>query len=279
MLQLFKTEIKKFKDNSTIKLLGIFFIALTPFVILTLKGIFKDATGPISIINKAISEIYDLPMVWEYQGYAASWLVFFFLGFMVLQMFTNEVSQRTMRQNIIFGYTKKEFFTAKVSVIIFLAICATILYALSSAIIGMIHTPGFDLELLLDNNWAILRFFISTIGTLFFALLVAVVFRRGGLSMFIYFAYPLILEPIMRGLTIWALIRGGKPSWTIMNYFPMNTIEDLMVFPFIRIFSDFLNIHENMSPVHSYPIAIGMGIVYTALFLFLAWKSFEKSDI
>ena len=275
MLQLFKTEIKKFKDNSTIKLLGIFFIALMPFVILTLKGIFKDATGPI----KAISEIYDLPMIWEYQGYAGSWLVFFFLGFMVLQMFTNEVSQRTMRQNIIFGYTKKEFFTAKVTVIIFLTICATILYALSSAIIGMIHTPGFDFELLMDNNWAILRFFISTLGTLFFALLVAVIFRRGGLSMFIYFAYPLILEPIMRGLTVWALIKGGKPNWTIMNYFPMNTIEDLMVFPLIRTSSDFLNIHENMSPVHSYPIAIGMGIVYTALFLFLAWKSFERSDI
>ena len=275
MLQLFKTEIKKFKDNSTIRLLGIFFIALTPFVILTLKGIFKNATGPI----KAISEIYDLPMIWEYQGYAASWLVFFFIGFMVLQMFTNEVSQRTMRQNIIFGYTKKEFFTAKVSVIICLTVVATILYAISSTIIGMVHTPGFDFELLMDNNWVILRFFISTLGTLSFALLVAVIFRRGGLSMFIYFAYPLILEPIMRGLTVWALIKAGKPSWTIMNYFPMNTIEDLMVFPLIRTSSDFLNINENMTPVHSYPIAIGMGTVYTALFLYLAWKSFEKSDI
>jgi hypothetical protein len=119
-----------------------------PFVILTLKGILKDATGPV----KAISEIYDLPMIWEYQGYAGSWLVFFFLGFMVLQMFTNEVSQRTMRQNIIFGYTKREFFTAKVIVVICLSIIATLLYTLSAAIIGMIHTPGFDFELLLDNN-------------------------------------------------------------------------------------------------------------------------------
>lgn len=275
MLQLLKTEIKKFKSNSTITLLVVFFTLLMPFVILTLKGIFKDATGPI----KAISEIYDLPMIWDYQGYAGSWLVFFFLGFMVLQMFTNEVSQRTMRQNIIFGYTKKEFFTAKVIVIICLSIFATLLYAISSAVIGMIHTPGFDFELLMDNNWAILRFFISTLGTLFFALLVAVVFRRGGLSMFIYFAYPLILEPIMRGLVIYGLIKSGNPSWTLMNYFPMNTIEDLMTFPLIRTSSEFLNVHENMTLVHSYPIAIGMGITYSVLFLFLAWRSFKNSDI
>jgi len=275
MLQLLKTEIKKFKSNSTITLLIVFFTLLMPFVILTLKGVFKDATGPI----KAISEIYDLPMIWDYQGYTGSWLVFFFLGFMVLQMFTNEVSQRTMRQNIIFGYTKKEFFTAKVTVIICLSIFATILYAFSSAVIGMLHTPGFDFELLMDNNWAILRFFISTLGTLFFALLVAVVFRRGGLSMFIYFAYPLILEPIMRGLVIYGLIKSGKPNWTLMNYFPMNTLEDLMTFPLVRTSSDFINVHENMTLVHSYPIAIGMGIVYSALFLFLAWRSFKKSDI
>ncbi len=275
MIQLLKTEIKKFRSNSTVTLLGIFFIALMPFVILTLKGIFKNATGPI----KAVSEIYDLPMIWEYQGYAGSWLVFFFLGFMVLQMFTNEVSQRTMRQNIIFGYTKKEFFTAKVSVIICLSIFATVLYAISSAVIGMIHTPGFDFELLMDNNWAILRFFISTLGTLFFALLVAVVFRRGGLSMFIYFAYPLILEPIMRGLTIWGLIRIEKPSWTLMNYFPMNTIEDLMAFPLVRTSSDFLNVHSDMTVVHSYTTAIIAGVIYTALFLFLAWRSFKNSDI
>ena len=275
MLQLLKTEIKKFRSNSTITLLLIFFTALMPFVILTLKGIFKDATGPI----KALSEIYDLPMIWDYQGYAGSWLVFFFLGFMVLQMFTNEVSQRTMRQNIIFGYTKKEFFTSKVVVIICLTIFATVLYAISSAVIGMIHTPGFDFELLMDNNWAILRFFISTLGTLFFALLVAVVFRRGGLSMFIYFAYPLIVEPIIRGLIIYGLIKAGKPSWTLMNYLPMNTIEDLMTFPLIRTSNDFLNVHENMTLVHTYPIAIGAGAVYTGLFLFLAWKSFKNSDI
>ena len=275
MLQLLKTEIKKFKSNSTITLLGVFFLALMPFVILTIKGLSKEASGPI----KAMSEIYDLPMIWEYQGYIGSWMVFFFLGFMVLQMFTNEVSQRTMRQNIIFGYTKKEYFTAKVVVIVCLSILATILYALSSSIIGMIHTPGFDFELLMDNNWAISRFFISTLGTLFFALLIAVVFRKGGLSMFLYFAYPLILEPILRGLTIYGLIKIKKPEWTLMNYFPMNTIEDLMVFPLIRTSSDFLNIHANMNPVHSYTTAMIAGSVFTILFLFLAWKSFEKSDI
>lgn len=275
MLQLLKTEIKKFRPNSTIVLLLIFFSALTPFAILTIKGIFKDSSGPV----KVLSEIYDFPMIWEYQGYAVSWFVFFFLGFMVLQMFTTEVSNKTMRQNIITGYTKKEYFTAKVVVIIALALSATLLYTITSMIIGAYHTPGWDLELLMDNNWAITRFFISSLGTLFFALLVATVFRKGGLSMFIYFSYPLILEPILRWITVYFIVKVDKPSFTIMNYFPMNTLEDLMVFPLIRTTSDFFNVKEGMSFVHNQSTAMIFGSIYTVMFLILAWRSFKYSDI
>jgi hypothetical protein len=97
--------------------------------------------------------------------------------------------------------------------------------------------------------------------------------------MFIYFAYPLILEPILRWLTIWLQIKIDKPEWTLMNYYPMNTIEDLMVFPLIRTTSDFININAKMTLVHSYATAMIVGSIFAALFLFLAWKSFEKSDI
>lgn len=275
MLQLFKTEIKKFKYNSTIKLLIIFFIALMPASILLLKGIFKDATGPI----KVISEIYDLPMIWDYQGYAGSWFVFFFLGFAVIQMFTSEVSYKTMRQNIITGYTKKEYFMSKLIVIVVLSILATVIYTLSAAIIGMLHTPGFDLELLMDNNWAITRFFIMSLGTLSFALLISVVFRKGSLAMFMYFAWPLIIEPLLRWATVYFVLESGNPKFTIMNYFPCNTIEDLMVFPLVRTSSDFISVNADMTVVHPYSIAIGMSIVYTLLFIFLAWKKFKDSDV
>jgi len=228
--ELLSTEIKKFRYHSTVTLLLAFFTILMPVAILALKSIFKDSTGPI----KFLSELYDLPMIWEYQGYAGSWFVFIFLGFMVLQMYTNEISYRTVRQNIITGYTKKEFFTAKVVTIVAISIFATTIFTLSSMAIGMYHTPGFDLELLFDNNYAIIRFFLMCLGTLFYALLIAVT---------------------------------------------LNTIEDLFTFPPIRQGADVLNFHKDMNPVHPYWIAIGMSVIFTAGFLYLAWKKFDNTDI
>ena len=273
--ELLSTEIKKFRYHSTVTLLLIFFTLLMPFVILSLKSIFKESSGPI----KFLSELYDLPMIWEYQGYAGSWLVFIFLGFMVLQMYTNEVSYRTVRQNIITGYTKKEFFMAKVVAIVAISLFATAIYTVSCMAIGMYHTPGFDLELVFDNNYAVIRFFLMCLGTLFYALLIAVTFKKGGLSMIMYFLFPLVLEPILRGLTIYGLIKIDKPNWTAMNYWPLNTIEDLFTFPPIRQGADVLNFHKDMSPVHPYWIAIMMSTVFAAGFLYLAWRKFDNTDI
>lgn len=269
MLQLLKTEYKKFRYNSTVSLLFIVFALLFPFAILTGKSILKNPEPPFP--SNAI--FYEFPTVWEYQGYVGNWLVFFILGFMVLHMFTSEVSYKTMRQNIITGYTKKEYFISKLIVIVCLAVFATILYALSCLAYGMIHTNGFDLELVLDNNWAISRFFIMCMGYMSFAFLVANVLRSGGLSMFLYFAFALILEPIIKGTLLYFFKNSA------MNYLPLNTIEDLMCFPLYRTSSDFLQTEAGVSIVNDFDVTIGLSIVYTLIFLALSWWKFKKSDV
>ncbi len=269
MLTLFKTEIKKFVGNSTVTLLFVLFSTLFPIVILTGKSIMKQVPPPLPS-NKVF---YEFPTVWDYQGYVGNWLVFFLLGFMILHMFTSEVSYRTMRQNIITGYTKKEYFISKLIVIFALAIIATVLYTVSSTIIGMIHTPGFDMDLVMDTNWAPARFFLMSLGYMSFAFLIANIFRKGGLSMFMYFTYSLMLEPIIKGIHLY-LVKNSS-----INYWPLNTIEDLMAFPLLRASQSFINSDYNFDMVHTHTIAFGMSLVYTVLFLILSWKIFSKSDI
>lgn len=269
MLQLLKTEYKKFRYNSTVSLLFIMFTLLFPTVILTGKSILKNPSPPFP----SNSIFYEFPTVWEYQGYVGNWLVFFIMGFMVLHMFTSEVSYKTMRQNIITGYTKKEYFLSKMIVIVSLSIYATVIYLLSSLILGMLHTPGFDFELMFDNNWATTRFFIMCMGYMCFAFLIANVMRSGGLSMFLYFAFALVLEPIVKGIMLYYLKNSA------MNYLPLNTIEDLMCMPLFRTSSDFLQTEAGVSAVNDFPTTITLSIVYTAIFIGLAWLKFKKSDI
>ncbi|MDF1699013.1 MAG: ABC transporter permease [Saprospiraceae bacterium] len=269
MLQLLKTEYKKFRYNSTVSLLFILFTVLFPTVILAGKSILKNPSPPFPSNNI----FYEFPTVWEYQGYVGNWLVFFIMGFMVLHMFTSEVSYKTMRQNIIAGYTKKEYFISKMIVIVCLAVYATIIYTLSCLVLGMIHTTGFDMELVFDNNWASTRFFIMCMGYMCFAFLVANVLRSGGLSMFLYFAFALILEPIIKGAMLYYLKNSA------MNYLPLNTIEDLMCMPLFRTSSDFLQTEAGVSVVNDLNVTIGLSIVYTVLFVVLAWVKFKKSDV
>lgn len=269
MLQLLKTEYKKFRYNSTVSLLFTVFTILFPFVILSGKSILKNPAPPFP----SNSIFYEFPTIWEYQGYVGNWLVFFILGFMVLHMFTSEVSYKTMRQNIITGYTKKEYFTAKLLVIICLAVFATILYAFSCLAYGMIHTPGFDFELVFDNNWAISRFFIMSMGYMSFAFLVANVMRSGGLAMFLYFAFALILEPIIKGILLYFFKNSA------MNYLPLNTIEDLMCFPLFRTSNDFLKTDTGVSIVNDLNTTILFSVIYTVLFIVLSWVKFNKSDV
>ncbi len=268
MLSLLKTEYRKFRYNSTVSLLFILFVVLLPTVILAGKSILKNPSPPIPS-NRIF---YEFPTVWEYQGYVGNWLVFFILGFMILHMFTSEVSYKTMRQNIITGYTKKEFFTAKMLVIVSLAILATVIYTLSCLILGMIHTKGFDMELMLDNNWASTRFFIMSMGYMSFAFLVANVFRRGGLSIFFYFAFALILEPIIKGAMFYFLKNSA------MNYLPLNTIEDLMCMPLFRTSKEFIE-EAGVEVVNDLNITMGLSVVYTSLFIWLAWIRFKSSDV
>ena len=269
MLQLLKTEYKKFRKNSTVSLLFIVFTLLLPTVILAGKSILKNPAPPLPS-NRIF---YEFPTVWEYQGYVGNWLVFFILGFMVLNMFTSEVSYKTMRQNIITGYTKKEYFTSKLLVIISLAVYATVIYLLSCLILGMIHTKGFDFELIFDNNWATTRFFIMCMGYMSFAFLVANLLRSGGLSMFLYFAFALILEPIIKGVMLYYLKNEA------MNYLPLNTIEDLMCMPLFRTSSEFIKTEAGVDVVNSFPVTMTLSTVYTLLFIALAWWNFRKSDV
>ena len=269
MIQLLKTEFKKFRHNSTVSLLFYAFAILFPFIILIGKSFLNNPQPPVPT-NRIF---FEFPTVWEFQGYIGSWLVFVILGYMVLHMFTTEVSYKTMRQNIITGYTKKDFFISKVLVIVCLSLFATALYFISCLILGKIHTPNSDFELTFHNDWASVRFFIMSMAYMSFALLMAVLLRRGGLAMFLYFAVALILEPIAKGV-IYYYFKSNA-----MNYLPLNLIEDLMPSPIIRMTSDYIEQGIGVESLTDFATTIPLAIVYTLMFIGLAWWRFNKSDI
>lgn len=269
MKDLLLLEWKKFGNNAVVRALGLIYILIAPFVILAGKDVFKDMPPPMP----SSKLFYEFPTVWDYQGYIGNWLVPFCLGFLAIYIVTSEVSNRTMRQNIIIGMTRKEFFFSKLYSILFMAVVATILYAVSTLIIGIIHTDEPDLALIFDNNWAIARYFLLCIGYMSFALMLAFVIRKGTLTILFYFLYVMMLEPIFMLIHVYYFKNSSR------NYWPINSMEDLMPFPLFKLPDYFVNKEWDFNLLLPYTHAMGMTVLYSTLFIGLAYYRFMKKDI
>lgn len=262
-------EYKKFSRNNVVLVLIMIYILLAPVIILTGKDIFKSVPPPLP--SSAV--FYEFPTVWDYQGYVGSWMVSFCLGFLIIYIITSEVSNRTMRQNIITGMTRKEWFQAKLFVMFGMAVIVTIIYAISSILIGILHTDGYDAELIMDNNFALVRYFLMSIGYMSFAFFLAFIIRKGTLAILTYFLWVMMLESIFKVIHVYFFRNRSA------NFWPMNATEDLMPFPIFKLPDYYINKEWGFKILLSYPEAAVVSIIYSALFIALAWWSFSKRDI
>ena len=226
IVNLLVTEWLKFRKNAVISLLGIMFLIFMPTTLFIGKQ-WQNLPKPLP--NNSI--FFEFPSMWSYLGYIGNWYVFFFIGLMVVFMITSEMNYKTLRQNIISGYTRQTFFKAKLFSMIVLCIIATAIYTLVGLAIGLVHTEGSTLSSALSNNLAIPRFFLMSLGYCSLAFLISFVIRRSGISVLFYLCYTLMIEPFLRwGLHFGQLEIKNKS----VNFYPANSFEDLMPNPLFR---------------------------------------------
>lgn len=266
--ELFKLEWSKFRKNTTISLLMVFFLLFFPACLY-----FGRILDNIPDVFPVKVNIYEFPSIWEYLGYAGNWIVFFFLGVLVIYTVTIEVSNKTMRQAIIMGMSRKKFFIAKVMNVLWLSLFATLFYFLLSLVFGIIQSDEVSFKIIMDNDLAIIRFFLMCFGYLSFALFLAFLFRKAGLAVFFYISYVIIIEPLLKSLT-----RKYLFSNDYLNYFPLNAMEDLMPMPLFK-YAEKLPNDIDYTFLLSHKEAIILTIVYSAIFLGFTYFRFLKKDI
>lgn len=228
---------------------------------------------PIPPVLLSNDVFFEFPTVWEWMGFAGNWLVFFCLGFVAVHIITSEVSNKTMRQAVINGQTRTEFFIGKVIFIVTLSFLATVYFALATFVIGWFNTDSPTIGLALEGWPAILRYFLMCLGYLSFGLMIGIVIRRSGIAVLTFWSYILFLEPAIRWL-------GHKKIFNneTMNYWPMNAVEDLQPFPFYK-FASFIPSEVKFDFLLDYKVAVILTCFYTVLFIGLAYWSLLKKDM
>ena len=221
MNQLLKIEWLKVKRYTTFWVIaGLFIVTMTALNILIAKGILP-MSGDGKHGPSVLSSDYSFPRVWVNIGWWSS-LFINFLAILVIIVTTNEFVYRTNRQNVIDGYSKMQFFNAKILTVFAISLAATLYFFVAGAVFGRIYSGSFK-DLFVDIK-IVGYFFILTVDYLGLAVLLALLIRRSGLAICLFLLYSMFLENIFK----WIInINAPKPYGNLLMLQASDELFDL----------------------------------------------------
>ncbi len=217
-------------------------------------------------IDPSLIPFYDFSDLWQNVTYLATFFKIF-LGFIVVISMTNEYEYKTVRQNIIDGMTKGELISAKLLVILLLAMINTLFIMVLGLVLGWAYSPVQGWDVMFDHAGFLGAYFLEVLTFLVFALLVAMLIKRTGFAIVLLAFYALFIEPI--GVL---LLSELYQEYTFHQYFPIRAINNLIPIPFgkyiFREVQDFVAIKD-----------VIVVFVYLGLFTFLNYWILKAKDI
>lgn len=205
---------------------------------------------------------YAFPKVWQTVGFMSSWLLYF-PGILFIMLLTNEFNFKTHRQNIIDGWTRKEFVTVKFVFAILFSAVATFFNILVALLFGLITTGSHFSFTGFENVGYLL---IQTIAYISFAMFLAVLFRKSGAAIAVFFLYGLIFEWLI------TVLINFQFNLTPLGYFlPLQVTDVMLPIPFGNkvIYKDAPDVW----------ILVVASLLYIFGYYFFALKKFTTEDL
>lgn len=249
---------------------------IVPFSVLILSSIKIDFFGYFTI-DLAQTGIFNFPLIWHIIPFFASYFKLFF-ALIVVSMIANEYSNRTIKQNLIDGLSKKEFILSKFYFILVYTFLSTLFIGFATLAIGLIHSAHTDFSVLLIDIEFIGAYFFKLLGFFSFCLFMAVLIKRSafalGAMVVTAFVELIIYENIQWN---WA---NEEIATNIMRFAPFTALYNLINQPIQRIIMisspDKTNLAYDYA-VHWHEIAII--VVWTFIFIYASYYLLKKRDL
>lgn len=205
---------------------------------------------------------YSFPVVWQMTAFTSSFLLFI-PGLLMIISVTNEYSYKTHRQNIIDGWTRRDFIVSKMLLAIFLAIVSTLMVMITATVFGFLEgSHDFSTEKFQFIGY----FFLQALSYIMAALLLAVLIKRGGMAIGIYFLYTAVIENVIKSILNHYFNGIGQ-------YMPLQSTDELIPAPLLdRIKSQF-------TAPPDYPVLLVVALVYLVSYFVVTAVKFEKDDL
>jgi len=258
MIKLLSIELKKIIPYPTFWIFAGLYVMMVLLVFCVIPSIHLPG-GPSSLLS--VKSYYTFPDIWHTLTYIAGFFNLL-LGVLVVILITNEFNFRTARQNIIDGWSVVNFITAKIILIVFLAICTTVFVFLLGMIYGLIASPSMDTTSIFSEISFILAYFVQALAYLCFALFMGALFKKAGIGIIFFMLYSKIIEPLI----------GWKLPKAISDYLPFHNISSLIDNPAFKLVGISV---QNSSPLD---IHFLFTLIYSCIFLIATYLLFTKRD-
>ena len=268
--------IKLWNNKSSRVLILAYFLLLTS---IALVAAIKFDIGPVKF-HLAEQGIFNFPYIWHFNTFITAFFKLF-LAIVIVSMMANEYSNKTIKQNLIDGLSKKEFFLSKFLTVIAFALISTIFVFVVSMILGLIYSDYNELSIIFSDMEFLLAFFVKLVGFFSFCLFLGILVKRSAFALGFLILWQ-VFEGFVRGMIRWKLF-DGETTDAIMGIFPLNAMFNLIKEPFSRLgavqtVAD--QIGEELAldyHVQFYEILIVIG--WTAIFVYLSYALLKKRDL
>ena len=277
MLRLLEIEFIKLWNNRISKILIIsYFVLLTSIALI---AAIKFDIGPIKF-HLAEQGIFNFPYIWHFNTFITAFFKLF-LAIVIVSMMANEYSNKTIKQNLIDGLSKKEFIGSKFLTVISFALISTVFVFVVSMVLGLIYSDFDEISIIFSDLEFLLAFFVKLTGFFAFCMFLGIFVKRSAFALGFLILWQ-IFEGFVRGMIRWKLFDETTTD-AVMGFFPLNAMWKLIDEPFTRLgavqsLGD--QIGEDFRfdyAVHWYEILIVLG--WTAIFVYLSYALLKKRDL
>lgn len=260
MIQLLNIEWMKVKAYRTFWILTILFFIAVPLINLAFEG-FTNKSGQVNLL---LGSPFAFPKAWDTIAWLASFITPI-MGIMLIIFLTNENNFRTVRQNIIDGWSRDQYIMAKFGVLITTTIFITIMIGVTTLFFGLKNGVGDATENIVFVFYA----FVQSLAYLSLAFFLGVYMKRAGIAIAIYVMYVYVGEICI------ALLLDFQVKRHLGAFLPLECTDRLIP----GLSNIVRKLSEQGNPPPSSSTYVLIAIAYIVLFNFLSWRKIKKADL
>ncbi|MCK8522098.1 ABC transporter permease [Aquimarina sp. D1M17] len=277
MLRLLNIEFIKLWNNRSSKFLIFCYFGL--LISIALFASIKFNIGPIKF-HLADMGIFSFPYIWHFNTFVAA-LFKLFLAIVIVSMVANEYSNKTLKQNLIDGLSKKEFLASKFLTVVVFSVISTLFVFVVSLILGLIFSDYNEIPIIFSDLEYLIAYLVKLIGFFSFCLFIGILIKRSAFALGFLFIWFLVVEifPYLYVMSKYSKDLADK----IFAFFPFGSMWNLIDEPGSRLnaVQSLANqVGEDISydyAVHWYEIVIVL--VWTVIFVRLSYWLLKKRDL